>query len=68
MARIADVMSLKLVSVRREERVAVAIARMLEANVGSVAVTDGGRLEGIFTEGVLEARRGGDAVRRHRGG
>ena len=50
MARIADVMSLKLVSVRREERVAVAIARMLEANVGSVAVTDGGRLEGIFTE------------------
>ena len=50
MARIADVMSLRLVSVRLEDDVQVAIARMLEENIGSVAVTDGGRLEGIFTE------------------
>ena len=50
MARIADVMGLKLISVRPDERVQVAIARMLEGNVGSVAVTEGGRLEGIFTE------------------
>ena len=50
MARIGDVMSLKVVSVRPDELVQVAIARMLEANVGSVAVTDAGRLEGIFTE------------------
>jgi CBS domain-containing protein len=50
MARIGDVMSLRLVTVRPEEHVQVAIARMLEANVGSVAVTDGGRLAGIFTE------------------
>ena len=50
MARIADVMSLRLISVRPDEDVQVAIARMLEGNVGSVAVTDGGRLKGIFTE------------------
>jgi CBS domain-containing protein len=49
-ARIGDVMSLKVVAVRPEEHVKVAIARMLEENVGSVAVTDGGRLVGIFTE------------------
>ena len=34
MARIADVMSLRLVSVRPEESVQVAIARMLQENVG----------------------------------
>jgi CBS domain-containing protein len=50
MARIADVMSLRLVSVRPEESVQVAIARMLEENVGSVAVCDGSRLVGMFTE------------------
>jgi CBS domain-containing protein len=50
MARIADVMSLKVVSVRPDERVQVAIARMLEENVGSVAVTEGTELVGIFTE------------------
>jgi CBS domain-containing protein len=50
MARIADVMSLRLISVRPDEDVQVAIARMLEESVGSVAITEGGRLEGIFTE------------------
>ena len=47
---IADVMPLRLVSVRPEESVQVAIARMLEENVGSVAVVEDGRLVGIFTE------------------
>jgi CBS domain-containing protein len=50
MARIADVMSLRVVSVRPEETVQLAIARMLEANVGSVAVCEGNELVGIFTE------------------
>jgi CBS domain-containing protein len=50
MARIADVMNLRLVAVRPEETVQVAIARMLEAGVGSVAVCDGTRLVGMFTE------------------
>ena len=50
MARIADVMSLKLVSVRPDESVQVAIARMLEENVGSVAVCEDNRLVGMFTE------------------
>ena len=47
---IADVMSLRVVSVRPEETVQVAIARMLEENVGSVAVCEDERLVGIFTE------------------
>ena len=50
MARIADVMNLRLVSVKPEETVQVAIARMCEENVGSVAVCTGSRLVGIFTE------------------
>ena len=50
MARIADVMSFRLVAVRPDEPVNVAIARMLEENVGSVAVCDGSRLVGMFTE------------------
>ena len=50
MARIADVMSLRVVSVRPDETVQLAIFRMLEENVGSVAVCDGDRLVGIFTE------------------
>jgi len=50
MARIADVMSFRLVSVGPEESVQVAIARMLEENVGSVAVCDESRLVGMFTE------------------
>jgi CBS domain-containing protein len=47
---IADVMSIRVVSVRPDETVGLAIARMLEENVGSVAVCDGDRLVGIFTE------------------
>ena len=50
MARIGDVMSLRLVTVGPEETVQVAIARMLEENVGSVAVCEGSRLVGMFTE------------------
>ncbi len=50
MARIGDVMTLRLVSVRPDATVQVAIARMLEENVGSVAVCEGNRLAGIFTE------------------
>ena len=50
MARIADVMNLRLVAVRPEETVQVAIARMLEEGVGSVAVCEGNRLVGMFTE------------------
>jgi CBS domain-containing protein len=50
MSRISDVMSLRVVSVQPEESVQVAIARMLEENVGSVAVCQGTELVGIFTE------------------
>ncbi|MBD0330502.1 MAG: CBS domain-containing protein [Thermoleophilia bacterium] len=50
MARIGDVMTLRVVAVRPRETVQVAIARMLEENVGSVAVCEDGRLVGIFTE------------------
>jgi CBS domain-containing protein len=50
MARIADVMNLRVVSVRPDETVSVAIARMLEENMGSVAVCEGSELRGIFTE------------------
>jgi CBS domain-containing protein len=47
---IVDVMRLSVVSVAPDDTVAAAIGRMLEANVGAVAVTDGARLVGIFTE------------------
>ncbi len=50
MPRIADVMRLRVVSVRPDESVQIAIVRMLEENVGSVAVCDRDRLVGIFTE------------------
>ena len=50
MARIADVMNLRVVSVRPDESVQLAIARMLEENVGSVAVSENDQLVGIFTE------------------
>jgi CBS domain-containing protein len=48
--RVGDVMNVRLVSVRPEDSVLVAIIRMKEENVGSVAVCDGPRLVGIFTE------------------
>ncbi len=47
---IVDVMNLRLVSVAPGDTVREAIARMLAENVGSVAVCDGSRLVGIFTE------------------
>jgi CBS domain-containing protein len=43
-------MTLRVVTVRPNELAQVAIARMLEENVGSVAVCDGERPVGIFTE------------------
>ncbi len=47
---IIDAMNLRVVSVQPEETVQIAIARMLEENVGSIAVCAGQRLVGIFTE------------------
>jgi CBS domain-containing protein len=47
---IADLMRLRVVSVRPSESAQVAVLRMLEENVGAVAVCDGDRLVGIFTE------------------
>ena len=47
---IADLLSPRVVSVRPEETVRVAIARMLEEDIGSVAVCEEERLVGIFTE------------------
>jgi CBS domain-containing protein len=47
---VADVMSIRLITVRPDESARVAILRMLEENVGAVAVCDGPRLAGIFTE------------------
>lgn len=47
---IADVMNPKVVSVAPEDTVQVAITRMLEENIGSVAVCEEGKLVGIFTE------------------
>jgi CBS domain-containing protein len=47
---VADVMAFRVVTVSPDDTVQVAIARMLEENVGSVAVCEGERLTGIFTE------------------
>lgn len=47
---VGAVMNVQLVSVRPDETVQVAIARMMERNVGSVVVCDGPRLVGILTE------------------
>ena len=46
----ADAMTSRVVSVSPDDQVQVAIARMLEENVGSVAVCEESRLVGIFTE------------------
>src|SRR5215212_11647823 len=48
--RVGEIMTCKLVTVQPAEPVSVAINRMREANVGSVAVCDGPALVGIFTE------------------
>lgn len=47
---VVDAMSVQVVSVRPDDRVQLAIARMIEEEVGSVAVCEEHRLVGIFTE------------------
>ena len=47
---IGDVMRTRVVTVNTDDSVRLAVLRMLEEGVGSVAVCDGGRLVGIFTE------------------
>jgi len=47
---IADVAGLRLVTVAPDDTVQSAIRRMLAESVGAVAVCEGPRLVGIFTE------------------
>jgi CBS domain-containing protein len=47
---IGDVMRTRVVSVEMSDSARLAVLRMLEEGVGSVAVTEAGRLVGIFTE------------------
>lgn len=47
---VGDAMTVRVVSVAPRATVQEAIARMLEEGVGAVAVCDGPRLVGIFTE------------------
>jgi CBS domain-containing protein len=47
---VADVMNIRTITVAPHETARLAILRMLEESVGAVAVCDGPRLVGIFTE------------------
>jgi CBS domain-containing protein len=47
---VGDAMSVRVITVAPKASVQEAITRMLEENTGSVAVCDGPRLVGIFTE------------------
>ena len=47
---IGDVMRTRVVTVNTDDSARLAVLRMLEEGVGSVAVCEGGRLIGIFTE------------------
>lgn len=47
---IADVMRTRVVTVETGDSARLAVLRMLEEEVGSVAVCDSGKLVGIFTE------------------
>src|SRR5215213_6898285 len=47
---IGDVMRTRVVTVEPADSARLAVLRMLEEGVGSVAVCDGGTLVGIFTE------------------
>jgi len=47
---IGDVMRTRVVTVVPDDSARLAVLRMLEESVGSVAVCEGGRLVGIFTE------------------
>ena len=63
---IVDVMALRVVSVGPQASVRDAIGRMMSENVGSVAVCDGPRLVGIFTERDVLRLAGGDEPFRQR--
>jgi CBS domain-containing protein len=47
---IGDVMRTRVVTVNTDDSVRMAVLRMLEEGVGSVAVCEAGKLVGIFTE------------------
>jgi CBS domain-containing protein len=47
---IGDVMRTRVVTVNTDDSARIAVLRMLEEGVGSVAVCDSGKLVGIFTE------------------
>jgi len=47
---VADVMTVRVVQASPEETAREAIRKMLAANVGSIAICEGPRLVGIFTE------------------
>ena len=47
---IGDVMRTRVVTVNADDSARLAVLRMLEEGVGAVAVCEGGRLVGIFTE------------------
>jgi len=47
---VGDAMTVRVVTVKPKSTVQEAITRMLEEEIGSVAVCDGPRLVGIFTE------------------
>jgi CBS domain-containing protein len=47
---VGSAMNVRVVSIRPEDTVQVAIARMMEEGIGSVVVCEGPRLVGIFTE------------------
>ena len=47
---VADVMTVRVVQAAPEETVREAIRKMLAANVGSIAICEGPKLVGIFTE------------------
>jgi CBS domain-containing protein len=60
---IGDVMRVRVVTVDPNASARTAVLRMLEEGVGSVAVCDGGRLVGIFTErDVLRLAGNGDSL------
>jgi len=47
---IGDVMRTRVVTVNTDDSARLAVLRMLEEGVGSVAVCEGGKLIGVFTE------------------
>jgi CBS domain-containing protein len=58
---VADVMTVRVVQAVPEESAREAIRKMLAANVGSIAICEGPRLVGIFTERDV-LRLAGEAV------